>query len=147
MSSIYVSLANVPVNPPNTTALWWSILVNVWELSGGGFSPVVSWTTHTSAGKVTQQKMYKSEHTSAPCLHKDILPLRSWGHVELFYTIDASCCSQTILPVRVYHCQCWSFSRQNTGVLLSVCVALLCDQQHVTNNTISTLGRCDNYSS
>lgn len=53
MSSTYVSFVGVPLTPPNTTALWQSILVKVWKDSGGGFSPVVGCTAHTSAG--TQQ--------------------------------------------------------------------------------------------
>jgi len=57
MSSTYVSLSQLlPVCPPNTTALWWSILVKVWLDSGGGLSPVVLWTAHTPAGTVTEQK-------------------------------------------------------------------------------------------
>ena len=57
MSSTYVSLSQLlPVNPPNTTALWWSILLKVWPASGGGLSPVVVWTAHIPAGTVTEQK-------------------------------------------------------------------------------------------
>ena len=57
MSSTYVSFSlPLPVSPPNTTALWWSILVNVWWDSGGGLSPVTLWTAHTPAGTVTEQK-------------------------------------------------------------------------------------------
>ena len=56
VSSTYVSLVRLPVSPPNTTALRWSILVNVWPHSGGGLSPVVGWTAHTPARTVTEQK-------------------------------------------------------------------------------------------
>ena len=57
MSSTYVSVFQLlPVNPPNTTALWWSILVKVWLSSGGGLSPVILGTAHTPAGTVTEQK-------------------------------------------------------------------------------------------
>ena len=57
MSSTYASLSQLlPVYPPNTTALWLSILVKVWLDSGGGLSPVVIWTAHTPAGTVTEQK-------------------------------------------------------------------------------------------
>ena len=57
MSSTYVLLSQLlPVYPPNTTALRWSIFVKVWLSSGGGLSPVVLWTAHTPAGTVTEQK-------------------------------------------------------------------------------------------
>ena len=57
MSSTYVSLSQMlPVDPPNTTPLWWSILVKVWLTSAGGLSPVILLTAHTPAGTVTEQK-------------------------------------------------------------------------------------------
>ena len=67
MSSTYVLFSIwLPVYPPNTSALWWSILVKVCQASGGGLSPVVLWTAHTPAGTVTEQK-YESEWTTGPC--------------------------------------------------------------------------------
>ena len=109
MSSTYVSFANVQVTPPNTTALWWSILVKVWAPNGGGLSPVVGWTAHASAGKVTEQKTCKFECTTAPCgrFHKYIFYIMvmffwlcsvSWyGHV-LHLMLCAS--------HKVYMCAC-----------------------------------------
>ena len=43
MSRTYVQLVmlRLPVDPPNTTALWSSILMKVWPTRGGGLSPVV----------------------------------------------------------------------------------------------------------
>lgn len=56
MSRTYVQLVmlSFPVDPPNTTALWLSILMNVWPTSGGGFSPVVGWTFHSPATTVRE---------------------------------------------------------------------------------------------
>ena len=66
MSSTYVSLISLlPVYPPNTTALWLSILVKVWQSSGGGASPVVACSSHTSARTVTE--MCESEETTGSC--------------------------------------------------------------------------------
>ena len=56
-----------PENPPNLTALWWSILVKVWPVNGPGFSPVVFGAAHTPARNSDRTEMHESEWTTRPC--------------------------------------------------------------------------------
>ena len=51
MSSTYTSLL---LYAPNTTALWWSIIVKVWSDIGGGFSPLVGWADHIPANTINE---------------------------------------------------------------------------------------------
>lgn len=73
MSSTYASFVGppgLPVCPPKTTALWWSILRKVWVDSGGGASPVVSCFVYTPAETVAKQKCFSFEKKTIATLLK-----------------------------------------------------------------------------
>lgn len=66
ISSTYVSLSLLrppwPVVPPNTTAREWSILVKVWLDIGGGLSPLVIWTNHSSLERENRNLWRTKQH-------------------------------------------------------------------------------------